>query len=294
MQKGCKVRLQKVAKVTKFATSKVVKPLVTKPAMWLQNCDRTMLLKIYLIINTLRFRSQRLHGCKNFLEKRNSTQSQRDSDNTGELLFYLFTLQNIFRTDIFDISNDIRIIFPTFVGVFKPKFPVTMSKFLFYLKVKPFIAQWLEYHYGSPVTFPNGSDENDCIHQFVSRCPKDLEPKDITRPVLSEDDGRKWTIVAFTVPDCRAKPAETYNYMGATARSALLEVIDWRFNHQLWKDLKDSYEKHYTILNAVRDWCEKNGISIDYDFTIKMRLQRKKKRHLKYGIDTRRQNRTDG
>lgn len=168
-----------------------------------------------------------------------------------------------------------------------------MSNFLFYLKVKPFIGQWLIYHYGNPVTFPNGSDENDCIHLFIRKRPKNADASSIGKPELTEEEKQKYMLLPFTIPECRAKPVETYNYMSPMAGSALLEVIEWRFNNQLWKDLKDAYEKKFTLLKAVRGWCIDNGIDIDYDYTIKMRLQRKKKRHLKYGVDTRRANRVN-
>ena len=48
-----------------------------------------------------------------------------------------------------------------------------MSKFVFYLKVKPFIKQWLTHHYGNPVTFPSRSAENACIRRFVGKRVRD-------------------------------------------------------------------------------------------------------------------------
>ena len=46
-----------------------------------------------------------------------------------------------------------------------------MSQFVVYLKVKPLIAQWLAFHYGTPVRFPDQSAENACIRRFLTRQP---------------------------------------------------------------------------------------------------------------------------
>lgn len=45
------------------------------------------------------------------------------------------------------------------------------------------------------------------------------------------------------------------------------------------------------LLKAVRAWCENNGISIDYEDTVKMRFQRMRSSYLKSGIDLRRTSR---
>lgn len=152
-----------------------------------------------------------------------------------------------------------------------------MSNFYFYLKVKPFIAQWLRHHYGDPVVFPSRSAENACIRRFVSLRPKDWQPK---KP--DEDT------VAVAIPDTGRKRVTSYNYMSGAARDALNEIIDDTFKMQMWKDLNEMTRCGCTLLKCVRAWCERNGIDTDYDYTLKMRYQRMRDSYLECGVDLRR------
>lgn len=152
----------------------------------------------------------------------------------------------------------------------------TMSQFLFYLKVKPFIGQWLRYHYGDPVVFPPRSAENACIRRFVALRPKDCQP-----------DKPSPDAVAVAIPDQSRKKVEYWNYMSRSACQALTEIIDDTFKMQLWNDLGDVSRTGCTLLTCVRAWCERNGISPDYDYTLKMRYQRMRDAHLSHGVDLR-------
>lgn len=51
-----------------------------------------------------------------------------------------------------------------------------MSKFVIYLKLQPFVAQWLHHHYGDPVRFQPMSVENATILQFTQKLPAGKEP----------------------------------------------------------------------------------------------------------------------
>lgn len=151
-----------------------------------------------------------------------------------------------------------------------------MSRFYFYLKVKPFIAQWMTYHYGNPVVFPPRSAENACIRRFVSLRPKDWEPR---KPA----DGS----IPVAIPDQNRKKVEYWNYMTKTAQDALCEIIDSTFKMQMWNDLNDMTRCGCTLLKCIRAWCEQNGIDSDYDYTLKMRYQRMRDSYLKHGVDLR-------
>lgn len=155
-----------------------------------------------------------------------------------------------------------------------------MSKFLVYLTIKPFIAQWLRHHFGDPVVFPAQSAENACIRHFLSRQPS-------ASPLLREADD-----VAICIPDSKQKPVVTYNYLSAAARKAVAECIEDTFRLQLWRDLADIEQCQCSLLTAIRAWCENNGVSVDYDYTLKMRFQRMRNSYLKHGIDLRRRSRT--
>lgn len=154
-----------------------------------------------------------------------------------------------------------------------------MSQFVVYLKVKPLIAQWLAFHYGTPVRFPDQSAENACIRRFLTRQPGSL-PK-------MQGEGE----VAVCIPDSKQKPVITYNHLGIHARAALVDCIEDTFRLQLWHDLNGVEALRCPLLKAVRAWCENNGISIDYEDTVKMRFQRMRSSYLKSGIDLRRTSR---
>lgn len=151
-----------------------------------------------------------------------------------------------------------------------------MSKFVFYLKVKPFIGQWLTYHYGNPVVFPPRSAENACIRRFISLRPKNWEPH---KP---EED-----TVPVVIPESKQKKAICWNYMSKSACETLDEIIECTFRTQMWNQLNDMASCGCTILKCVRTWCENNGISTEYDYTLKMRYQRMRDAYLKKGVDLR-------
>lgn len=151
-----------------------------------------------------------------------------------------------------------------------------MSQFYFYLKVKPFIGQWLRHHYGDPVVFPSRSAENACIRRFVGLRPKDWKPE--------KPDGGS---VAVEIPYDRKKNWLSWNYMSKSACRALTEIIDDTFKLQFWTDMNDMARCGCTLLNCVRAWCERNGVSTEYDYTLKMRYQRMRDSYLANGIDLR-------
>lgn len=151
-----------------------------------------------------------------------------------------------------------------------------MSQFVAYIRVKPFIRQWLVHHYGEPVVFPPQSVENATIRRFLTTTPANVVP------TMGEEGD-----VAICIPDSKQKPVITYNYLGKHAKEAVVECIEDTFKRQMWNELNDLHDCGCSILKAIQAWCENNGISIDYDDTIKMRYQRMRNNYLKNGIDLR-------
>ena len=152
-----------------------------------------------------------------------------------------------------------------------------MSDYRVYLKVKPFIKEWLHYHFGNPVVFPAQSVENSTIRLFLTKQPENVIPR-----LIPEDDE-----VAICIPDSKGKPVATYNYLGPRGKKAVEECIEDTFKVQLWSELNDLHNCGCTILKAIDAWCENNGISIDHDYTIKMRYQRMRDSYRKSGVDMR-------
>lgn len=151
-----------------------------------------------------------------------------------------------------------------------------MSKFTVYIKAPAYIRQWLVFHFGDPVVFPPSSAENATIRRFLAKQPRDMVP-----PMEHDDE------VAVCIPDSCQKPVETYNYLNHHARRALLDTIRDTYRLQLWNELNGLHESGCTIMNGVRAWCQNNGISIDYDCTVKMQYQRMRDEYLANGVDLR-------
>ncbi len=157
-----------------------------------------------------------------------------------------------------------------------------MSQFNIYLKVEPFIRQWLVNKYGAePIKFDIASVENSTIRLFLQKQPKDSVPQ-----TQQPDE------VAICIPESKAKPTVTYNYLGPYGKNALRETIEDVFKRQLWNELYDLSQCGCSVLNAVRAWMEANGIDIEYDYVIKMRYQRLREAYLRNDIDLRKKTRT--
>ena len=88
-----------------------------------------------------------------------------------------------------------------------------MSQFVIYLKLKPYLAEWLVHSLGVPVCFPHCSNENAIIRTFLQKQP--------LGKVEKQTDG----MVAIVIPDSKAKPVSTYNYLGEHGKKALPIVI---------------------------------------------------------------------
>lgn len=150
---------------------------------------------------------------------------------------------------------------------------------VFYMEVKPFLAQWLTYHFGDPVTFPARSAENACIRRLVA-----LNPKGKDYVPMKPGEG----CVAVSIPETKQRKTICWNYMSKTACAALTEVIEDTFKMQMWLELNEMSRCGCTLLKCIRAWCENNGIDTEYDYTLKMRFQRMRNSYLKNGVDLRR------
>ena len=181
----------------------------------------------------------------------------------------------------------VREIFPFLIGdcvffyYFCPTIPdFYMSKFVVYLKLKPFVAQWLHHHYGCPVQFQPHSVENSTILQFTQKLPEGRKP-DVAAPGLT----------AICIPDNEKKDPAVFNYLGTKGKEAVVDCIERTFKLMMWSELNDMSEIGCSVLNAIDAWCEMHGIDIRYDRTILMRYNRLRNSYVKKGIDLRRKRR---
>ncbi len=152
-----------------------------------------------------------------------------------------------------------------------------MSKFVVYLKLQPFVAQWLHHHYGNPVQFQPKSVENSTILQFTQKLPEGRQPD-------TAADG----LTAVCIPDNEKKDPSVYNYLGPKGKEAVVHCIERTFKLMMWSELNDMSDVGCSVLGAIDAWCEMHGIDIEYDRTILMRYNRIRNSYVKKGVDLRR------
>ena len=152
-----------------------------------------------------------------------------------------------------------------------------MSKFVVYLKLQPFVAQWLHHHYGNPVQFQPKSVENSTILQFTQKLPEGRQPD-------TAADG----LTAVCIPDNEKKDPSVYNYLGPKGKEAVVDCIERTFKLMMWSELNDMSDVGCSVLGAIDAWCEMHGIDIEYDRTILMRYNRIRNSYVKKGVDLRR------
>lgn len=153
-----------------------------------------------------------------------------------------------------------------------------MSQFCIYVKLKPYLAEWLINSLGEPVRFPDNSNENAVIRTFIRQLPPGTVPE-----VKEEGD------IAIAIPDSRAKPPMRYNYMGERGKKALKETIEDLFIQNLWTEMG-----HLALASTgkgvnshIAAWCEMHGISLDHVETVRQKYFRLRKAYTENNIELR-------
>ena len=155
-----------------------------------------------------------------------------------------------------------------------------MSDLNVYIKLKPFVQQFIQHDFGTPAVFPDKGPENSTIHHFVMRRPDDKAP-DV------EEDG----LTPISIPDSCTKPARYYNYLTPRGKKAVAECCEYLFKRALWKELGDMSDIGCNMMTAIYAWCEQHGIAIDYADTIRQRWYRLRNAYIKNNIDLTEKNR---
>ena len=94
-----------------------------------------------------------------------------------------------------------------------------MSKFVVYVDLKPFIAQWAVNHFGCPVKFPPQSVGNARIIAILIKRP------DGAKPDLEEDG-----LTPVAIPYSKQKDPESWNYVTPSGKRFIAEYIEAHAN----------------------------------------------------------------
>lgn len=157
-----------------------------------------------------------------------------------------------------------------------------MSKFVVYIELKPFIAQWAVHHFGCPVEFPPQSVGNARIIAILKKRPDGAVP-DVER------DG----LTPVRIPYSKQKDPESWNYVTPSGKRFIAEYIEALFKDNLYKEFNEMCSEDSKLQTAAYTWCEMHGIDIDYADTIRQRFYRERERLLSCGVDFRKRNRSN-
>lgn len=155
-----------------------------------------------------------------------------------------------------------------------------MSKFVFYIKLEKFLAEWLVNALGDPVAFPPYSNENAVIRTFISKLPPGTEPQ-------TAGEG----LVAVRIPDSASKPPETYNHMGRRGQAAVREAVRDLFIRSLWNDLRQLEDSPVGINSLIAAWCESHGIALDRHETVRQWYYRARRKYAQQNINLKKSSR---
>ena len=155
-----------------------------------------------------------------------------------------------------------------------------MSKFVIYLMLKPFIAQWAVNHFGCPVEFPPQSVGNARIVAVLRKRPDNTPP---------ETGAAGLTPVA--IPYSKQKEPESWNYVTPSGKRFIAEYIEALFKDNLYKEFNEMCSEDSKLQTAAYTWCEMHGIDIDYADTIRQRFYRERERLLSCGVVLRKRSR---
>lgn len=142
-----------------------------------------------------------------------------------------------------------------------------------YVKVERYIKEWLEFHLGNPVRFPERSYENELLHRHLAKRPCGLPP-----------EKREDNMVAIVITDCDHSRPEYYNYLGQRGQRAIVSAIDALFRLDLWSGCAPLLHSTTELNRGIDRWCADNGISLDAREAVRQKFYRIRKSYLERGI----------
>ncbi len=153
-------------------------------------------------------------------------------------------------------------------------FAVSMSQFVIYIKLEKYLSEWLTHSLGCPVRFPNGSNENSVIRAFTQQPPEGELPE-------TASEG----MTPIYIPDSKAKPPESYNYMTDSGKKAVREAIMDLFTRNLWNELRPIDSINIGVNTRIAAWCKMHGIGLDRVETVRQKYYRIREAYKKRGIN---------
>lgn len=150
---------------------------------------------------------------------------------------------------------------------------LNMSDFVFYIKLKPFVAQWAKHTFGNPITFPARSPENNIITRFIEKNEDSI--------LDLKHDG----MTAVAIPASREKNPRFWNHLPPKWKKYIVTDIENMMINSMYSDLSEvAHNKN--LLCAIQAWCSSKHIDIDYANTIAQKFYRLRKKFDESGVQS--------
>lgn len=127
-----------------------------------------------------------------------------------------------------------------------------MSQYCIYLKVPPYLDQWLRHDYWNPdtgrVEFERGSNTHSIMSRFLRRQPKHFVPGDVSG------------LLPVEVPTFKGMNPDQHNYLGLDGQKALVSAIKRNFKTLIDKELSVFYSLDVSITDIIYAFMEDHCI----------------------------------
>lgn len=119
------------------------------------------------------------------------------------------------------------------------------------LRVEPYLAAWMEKHFGNPVILIKDSPESRLLKRLLDKQPEDI----------SMEDGN----IFVSIPFFKEKDPRVFSYLCGSAKCALIESFESIFLNNMWTEIGDLKNINCQLTSVIKAWCEKHGIIVPVD-----------------------------
>lgn len=143
-----------------------------------------------------------------------------------------------------------------------------------YIRLEPYLRQWLTHHFGQPVRFPDRSYENRLLHRLLSR-PGSVH--ELATPTCPPDS------VAVVITDHSLRRPEYWCHLSRRAQAEMARAVANLFCLAMWSECVQLI--HSGGLNrGIDHWCQANGIALIYREGVRQKFYRMRRLYERYGV----------
>ena len=144
-----------------------------------------------------------------------------------------------------------------------------------YLRLEPYLRQWLTHNFGSPVRFPPRSYENMLLHRLLSRPAAGATTA--TGPTCPPDS------VAIVITDHAQRRPEYWCHLSRRAQAEMARAVANLFCLALWSECVCLIHSG-TLNRGIDSWCQANGIALIYREGVRQKFYRMRRLYAQNGV----------